>query len=169
MNIPCLSIRQPWAWSIFMLGKDVENRSWATKYRGPLLVHTGKHFYPPEIRENVRDCARMAKKAGHAIPDKITMHELKEQTGGIVGIVDVVDCIRDSLSPWAIPGEWHWVLADARPLPFYPCLGRLGLFPASHPFLLRGQALDNELAQGVMSRNGVLAMEHEALKELMPA
>lgn len=34
---------------------------------------------------------------------------------------------------WAMPGQWHWVLADARPLPFWPCKGRLGIFKVEYP------------------------------------
>ena len=41
-----LTIRQPWAWAIIYGGKDVENRSWLTKHRGPLLVHAGSAFEP---------------------------------------------------------------------------------------------------------------------------
>ena len=37
-----LSIRQPWAWLIVHGHKDVENREWATDYRGPLLIHASK-------------------------------------------------------------------------------------------------------------------------------
>jgi hypothetical protein len=37
-----ISIRQPWAWLIVNGFKDVENRSWKTKYRGPVLVHAGR-------------------------------------------------------------------------------------------------------------------------------
>lgn len=36
-------------------------------------------------------------------------------------------------SPWAIPGEWHWLLADPKPLPFFPCKGRLGIFKVEMP------------------------------------
>lgn len=135
-TMPCLSIRQPWPWAIFVLGKDVENRSWSTRYRGPILIHAGKHFYPKEIREDVVDCAMMARKAGARIPDQVTLHELKEQTGGIVGMATIMDCVRDSASPWAIPGEWHWLLANARPLPFWACKGRLGVFDVEYPYPL---------------------------------
>lgn len=38
-----LSMTQPMAWAIFH-GKDVENRSWNTYYRGPLLIHASKGF-----------------------------------------------------------------------------------------------------------------------------
>ena len=34
-----LSIRQPWAHLITQGSKDIENRSWPTKYRGAFLVH----------------------------------------------------------------------------------------------------------------------------------
>lgn len=37
-----LTIRQPWAHAILHLGKDIENRNWKTKYRGPFLIHAGK-------------------------------------------------------------------------------------------------------------------------------
>jgi hypothetical protein len=37
-----LSIHQPWAWAILHAGKTVENRTWSTKYRGPLLIHASK-------------------------------------------------------------------------------------------------------------------------------
>lgn len=40
---PAISIRQPWAWSIFNAGKNVENRSFtSTSLRGPVLVHASK-------------------------------------------------------------------------------------------------------------------------------
>ena len=38
-----LSLTQPMAWAIFH-GKDVENRSWNTYYRGSLLIHASKGF-----------------------------------------------------------------------------------------------------------------------------
>lgn len=37
-----LSIRQPWAWAIVNAGKRVENRTWETRYRGPILIHAAK-------------------------------------------------------------------------------------------------------------------------------
>ena len=33
-TIPALSIQQPWAWFIVNGYKDVENRTWSTKFRG---------------------------------------------------------------------------------------------------------------------------------------
>jgi hypothetical protein len=34
-----LSIRQPWASLILLAGKDIENRTWETRLRGPILIH----------------------------------------------------------------------------------------------------------------------------------
>ena len=50
--------------------------------------------------------------------------------GGIIGRVELVDCVTDEGSPWAIPGQFHWLLRDPRPLPFRPLRGQLGLFAA---------------------------------------
>ena len=36
-----ITIRQPWAELIVRGDKDVENRSWRTRHRGPLLIHAG--------------------------------------------------------------------------------------------------------------------------------
>jgi hypothetical protein len=50
--VKVLTIRQPWAHAILHLGKDVENRSWRTRYRGLLLIHAAAR---PERKEAGRD------------------------------------------------------------------------------------------------------------------
>lgn len=37
-----LTVKNPWAWSIINAGKDVENRSKPTNYRGQLYIHAAK-------------------------------------------------------------------------------------------------------------------------------
>ena len=39
--VKIISVRQPWAWLLFH-GKDIENRTWRTSYRGPLLIHASQ-------------------------------------------------------------------------------------------------------------------------------
>lgn len=46
-----LSIRQPWAWLIVHGGKDIENRSWHTKFRGRFLVHAAKGMTSNEFTQ----------------------------------------------------------------------------------------------------------------------
>ena len=46
-----LSIRQPWAWLIVNSHEDVENRTWRTRERGPVLVHASKGMTPTEYED----------------------------------------------------------------------------------------------------------------------
>jgi hypothetical protein len=39
-----ISILQPWATLIVLGHKHFETRSWATKHRGPLLIHSGRRY-----------------------------------------------------------------------------------------------------------------------------
>lgn len=52
--------------------------------------------------------------------------------GGIIGSVDVVDCVATSESRW-FGGLFGFVLRDPQPLPFQPCKGRLGFFDLPSP------------------------------------
>ena len=112
-----ISIRQPWAWLIVNGYKDVENRTWSTKHRGPILIHTGKKLDPyfDEIRQDV-------------LAQRVEFPDAKHiERGGIVGQVNLVDCVTESGSEW-FNGPYGFVLEDAQPLPFKPCRGRLGIF-----------------------------------------
>lgn len=115
MTIRILSIRQPWAYWIIHRGKDVENRTWSTKYRGPLLIHAGQSFDRTALDWMIT--------AGLA-PDSIDKEWPK---GGIVGSVNLVDCVQDYDSPWFF-GPYGFVLRDPQPLDFIPYRGQLGLF-----------------------------------------
>jgi ASCH domain len=48
-----LSVRQPWAWLIIAGHKDVENRSWTTTYRGPLLIHAARR--PDDVMADIEN------------------------------------------------------------------------------------------------------------------
>lgn len=47
--------------------------------------------------------------------------------GGIVGEVEIVDCVNESASPWFV-GPYGFELKNQKPLPFQPCSGKLGFF-----------------------------------------
>lgn len=124
-DLPILSIRQPWAWLIMNAGKDIENRTWATKVRGRVLIHAAKGVGKEEWRDSwdwVKHQCREAWDKG--------CQEIKPGTidrGGIIGSVEIVDCVTSSDSPWFC-GPYGFVLRDPQPLPFYPCKGKLGFF-----------------------------------------
>lgn len=109
------AIRQPWAHFIVHGLKRIENRTWATKHRGPVLIHAAKGMTQAEFFEA---CDFLqARKIQCEIP-----HPSKLQRGGIIGRANLVDCIRESADPWFV-GPWGHVFADAEPLPFQPLQG----------------------------------------------
>lgn len=117
--VKALTIRQPWAWAIIHGGKDIENRSWNTHHRGPLVIHAGKALE----RESLEACGELACRKMPAEFDR----------GYLIGVVDVVDCVNRHKSPWFI-GDYGFVLARPRafktPIAF---TGRLGLFEVRLP------------------------------------
>ena len=112
---PVLTVRQPWASAIFNAGKDIENRVWATSYRGRLWIHAGLATARAQP-----DC--WADKYGLWLPPEPLPR------GAIIGSVDLVDVVRNPSSPWALPRHYHWVLRRpmllVRPVKWD---GRLGL------------------------------------------
>ena len=129
-----LSIRQPWA-SLIVLGlKDIENRTWATRQRGTILVHASKGMTRTEHEDAIEFALdAIPQMKGHAFAGK-TLAELgfafdALPRGGIIGTVEIVGCVRDSLSPWFI-GDYGFVLQNPKPLPFKPLKGALGFFEA---------------------------------------
>lgn len=121
-----LSIRQPWAWLILHGGKDIENRDWPTKRRGRVLVHAGKGMTQDEWLSAVQ--------FAHWGEPRLPQSKLQEgcemdalQRGGIVGSVEIVDCVERSESPWFV-GRYGFVLRDPQVLPFTAWRGQLGFF-----------------------------------------
>jgi len=115
-----LSIRQPWASLILKAGKDIENRCWPTKFRGRILIHAAKGC----TRQEFKDALCFAEDA----IDRPINADLKTiPRGGIIGSVEIVDCVSASDSPWFV-GEFGFVLRDPQPLPFTPWKGQLGFF-----------------------------------------
>ena len=122
-----LSIRQPWAWLIIHGGKDIENRSWHTKFRGRFLVHASGGM----TRGEYADACSFCRARGLPAPPAFT--ELNR--GGIIGSVELVDSVETSTSPWYM-GDKGFVLRDPVALPFQPYKGRLQFFEVTEASLL---------------------------------
>ena len=112
-----LSVRQPWAWLIVNGFKDIENREWLTKFRGPVLIHAGKTYGRAEKEE----AEIVRERFGIEIPETLEL-------GGIVGGVEIVGCVQESDSPWFLAKGYGFLLKNALPLPFRPLAGKLGFF-----------------------------------------
>lgn len=141
MTLPtrALSVRAPWDHAILHLGKDVENRNRPHSFRGPLLIHTSTSWQLREVVEAMGFIRRIARANG-LDSEMATRTSLYERRGKIVGMVDVVDCVTSSDSPWFF-GEFGFTLANPRPLPEpAPCRGMLGFFPVPPDVLERVHA-----------------------------
>lgn len=119
-----LSIRQPWAWLILHGGKDIENRDWPTKVRGRVLVHAAKGMTGDEW-DHAWTFSHGSGASPKALEAGVTRFNIER--GGLVGSVEIVDCVEDSASRWFM-GRYGFVLRDPRPLPFLPWKGQLGFF-----------------------------------------
>lgn len=114
-----ISVRHTWAHLIVHgnadgIVKDIENRSWKTHYRGPLLIHASLKRSP-------------------ASP---ALGTTPLQYGGIIGIVRLVDCVTQSKSRW-FEGKFGFVLKDPMPLPFVKWKGALSLLDAPKELVQR--------------------------------
>lgn len=121
-RIVALSIRQPWAWLILNAGKDIENRGWATRFRGRILVHAAKGM----TRDEYEDAIEFAHYHCDVPADKLPKFGDLER-GGIVGSVEIIDCVSQSESPWFV-GTHGFVLRNPEIQPFRPYKGQLGFF-----------------------------------------
>lgn len=112
-----LSIRQPWAWLIIHAGKDIENRTWKTNFRGPVYIHASLTLDVSAMRSLETLC----------YPNPIPK-ERDFARGEIIGTVEVVDCVTESNSPW-FAGPFGFVLKNPKPIsPTFKIPGRLGFF-----------------------------------------
>lgn len=123
-----LTISQPWAWAVASGVKRLENRSWTTKHRGPLLIHAGlslsyQHLFDAELPDwDVR------------FPPLEAMH-----FGGIIGQVDLVDIVpvEKVRGQRFAEGPFCWVLENAQVLEFVKMPGKQGLWELHEPQMAR--------------------------------
>jgi hypothetical protein len=114
--IRALSLSRPWTELVLRHGKDVENRRWATSYRGPLVIHGAKSwdYAWPQVAIEI---------LGPDVYDLIPPSG--ETPTGYLGVVDLVDVCRVAresgraceCGPWAFEAQYHWRITNPRPFP----------------------------------------------------
>jgi len=159
-TIKALSIKQPWAWAICNLPievvKDIENRSWNTKYRGEFLVHAGKTFdYAGyiKIQDILLNLRHKRKKFKGKLP---AINEFVK--GAFIGVSSITDVVnnndiyfRNTDSPW-YDGEFGFVLEDSKPFENpIPYKGQLNFFNVSGD-VVRDE-LENTYSRGMPANN----------------
>ena len=119
-----LSVRQPWAWAICH-GKNVENRTHGTRYRGLLAIHASKSA---PYREDLDDPRIIDAIAANGLDDASAAQGAVVAVAELAGCHGPDDCLG-TCSLWAARGHYHWNLWDVRPLADpVPCKGMLGLW-----------------------------------------
>jgi len=119
-----LTVKQPWAAAIINDGKDIENRSRKTNYRGLLYIHAGKAWESSAVDA-------ICKLTGKAY--------MAADQGMVIGTVELIDCHHADdctfetgskrCSEWAMPDHYHWVLANPGPLEIpFAATGKLGIW-----------------------------------------
>ncbi|UHA60054.1 ASCH domain-containing protein [Metabacillus litoralis] len=134
-----LSMIQPWA-SLFTLGEtQYETRSWNTKYRGPLAIHTSKKIDKTAANQDT-------------IKALLSKHGLTNDllpTGSIIAVCMLKNCIKvtENNQSWAIledgtiisgndyllgdyrEGNYAWIVQNMKILnQSIPAKGQLGLW-----------------------------------------
>ncbi|MEW1847663.1 hypothetical protein AB0392_57725 [Nonomuraea angiospora] len=111
-----LTVHQPWAWAIAADLKPVENRTRATRHRGEIAIHAGKRW----DEAGAWDWRIM----GAAKSEEPLEPDERFVFGAIIAVAELVDVTRAGPSPWAEPGQVHWLLANVRPIGTpVPCRG----------------------------------------------
>ncbi|MES2395853.1 MAG: ASCH domain-containing protein [Bacteroidota bacterium] len=127
-----LTIKNPWAYLIASGIKTVENRSRRTHYRGKILIHSSKVNDKTSV--HISDLLTEEQWNFLSIKDKMIMTVGEFNNSSIIGEAEIVDCIENSKSVWAVPGQWHWIIKNAvlYPHPIQNIKGKLGIWNYDH-------------------------------------
>lgn len=134
-----ISVKQPWAYLLCAGIKDVENRTWATKFRGRVYIHASaksacnngcsSHLFTEQQMRAIKQSI-----PAHPDLDRDFQGNLyspfffeEHELSAIIGYVDIIDCVVNYPSIWAEKSEiglldeptneygkpiYNWVLAN---------------------------------------------------------
>ena len=119
-----ISIKQPWAAAIMLGEKTIETRTWATEYRGPLLI----------VASKMPDKAMLEYTASLYADLEARKRYLNNlQYGKAIAIADLAECrpMKSSDMDAAmcdLYAAFSWVLKSIRPIEPFPVKGQLGIY-----------------------------------------
>ena len=154
-----LTLTAPYGTLIAVGVKDIETRSWATSYRGPLAIHQAQGLGPVGGKEGLIDLL-LTEPFRRVLSPRNYMSLVDFPRGCIVAVCELYDC-RPTTDEAALskrgwhsallnthwdlsdqerafgdytPGRFAWLLADIRALPTpIPARGQLGLWDWQPP------------------------------------
>jgi len=141
-----ISVKQPWASLIVSGLKDVENRTWPTKFRGKILIHASQKPVPGGWKSLNPQQFQKIYTTG--------ISKSKLPYSAIIGCVDIVDCVKGYPSVWAEPEVWNWVLENPVmfKFPIFNVNGKLSIWnfdlPAEYEFEIKVKS------SNIINKNG---------------
>lgn len=128
-----ITILQPWASLIACGAKQIETRSWATKYRGKIAIHAGRGI--ADIPDYLEEAIEGALFYCH---EERFIEELPR--GQVIAIANLVDCqlmtkeliqekkrtvqgLNELAFGYWEPGRFAWILDNIRPIEPVPAKG----------------------------------------------
>lgn len=144
-----ITIKQPYADVIVEGIKDIENRTWPTKFRGRVLIHaSAMQVKARNVNYPHNEIWQMF------VPKDNLMRAYfsKNTTSAIVGSVEIIDCVINHPSAWAekcepiyrfgtdkiVQATYNWVLANPIKFPEpIPAKGKLSFW--DYPNILAEQ------------------------------
>lgn len=123
-----ISILQPWATLIAVGAKQIETRSWLTKYRGPLAIHASKKLTDEQRSLCIKEpFYSTLSQAGCQITRSVVTYDrvyVDLPTGSTIATCNLADCIK--MTPDFIEatkklelqfgnyafGRYAWILED---------------------------------------------------------
>ncbi len=125
-----LSLRQPFAWLTVHAGKNPENRTWLTGFRGWFLIHASAQWHQKDLELAQDLVRRLDTLAERRAVEQVLAAALRDdlEVGGIIGAAKL-ETILPPQSPqevrtrWRLPDQYGYVLNPVVVLPFTPCKG----------------------------------------------
>ena len=108
-----ITVKQPWASLIVEGIKDIENRTWKTKFRGRVLIHSSaKPVCKPTEIFSLFNREQFLSLPEHTEGSPATIAVLSS----IIGSVEIVDCVINHESIWAEKSEPELWDEDGKPV-----------------------------------------------------
>ncbi|MCA8998949.1 MAG: ASCH domain-containing protein [Planctomycetaceae bacterium] len=123
-----LSVRQPWA-SLLLTGEDwCENRSWNTKYRGPLWIHASSKIETGECNLWGIDKSKLTTSAILGCVELVDVFHIDDLERRLKPIAQKYPLNEDVGASFVV-GDYCWIVVNPQVLKTpIPCHGKLNLW-----------------------------------------
>jgi hypothetical protein len=91
MEMKAVTLWQPWASAVALGLKRFETRSWATAYRGPILIHAAARWTMEEVRFQAHGVHFLRACLGVSDP-RMLGFEKNPPRGCVVAVADLAEC-----------------------------------------------------------------------------